>query len=253
MKFFSTFTALAVPALLWLPLVSALPSMTAVGCFSDSGDLVDQGSYTFQTIGYCQQLCVNMTMPVMALTKGSNCLCGHTAPTTGQVANGTCNTKCQGYGQQTCGGASSFWVVLTGEQADASSAPESSSSPSHTTSAAPSVITVGGQTVLVTASPTGSSSGGSSGPNKGAIAAGIIIGLLALAGIIGGVFFFLRRRKQAQAMEEQKTAQIAGYYKSPLSTPDSRLDPNIFKRQSDGSIADNQDYSRRVLRVANPS
>jgi len=37
-------------------------------------------------------------------------------------------------------------------------------------------------------------------------------------------------------------------------SPDQRLDPVLLqqRRLSDGSIADNQDYSRRILKVTNP-
>jgi cell wall integrity and stress response component len=36
-----------------------------------------------------------------------------------------------------------------------------------------------------------------------------------------------------------------------ISMSDARLDPMAHRRMSDGSIADNEDYSRKILRVTN--
>lgn len=96
----------------------------------------------------------------------------------------------------------------------------------------------------------------SSGPNKASIAAGVVVGIVALSAIAGGIFFFLRNRKK-RAIEEEYRRNVAGNYgpKPPTSSAgsvsDSRLEPSVMmqRRQSDGSIADNQDYSRRILKV----
>ncbi len=57
-------------------------------------------------------------------------------------------------------------------------------------------------------------------------------------------------------MEEEYRRNVAGGYgaKPPTSSAGSvsdRLEPSVMmqRRQSDGSIADNQDYSRRILKV----
>ena len=58
-------------------------------------------------------------------------------------------------------------------------------------------------------------------------------------------------------MEEEYRRNVAGGYgaKPPTSSAgsvsDARLEPSVMmqRRQSDGSIADNQDYSRRILKV----
>ena len=84
--------------------------------------------------------------------------------------------------------------------------------------------------------------------------------IVAVAAIIGGVYFFLRRRKRQSAEDEYKRSnQVtdfmrgAGERKGPGSGysygSDSRLDPEAGRRNSVGSLADNQDYSRRILRV----
>ena len=109
-----------------------------------------------------------------------------------------------------------------------------------------------------TATPTAvASSGGGGGTNTAAVAGGVIVAIIVVAAIIGGIFFFMRRKKQQALAEEQRrhemmtnfvTAEKPG---SGYTSPDSRLDPSLMfqRRLSEGSIKDNQDYSRRILRV----
>ena len=92
---------------------------------------------------------------------------------------------------------------------------------------------------------------------------GVVCGFLAVAGVGGAAFFFFRRRRNSEIEEEHRrnaavNAFISGG-KPPsssggMSMSDSRLDPVLVnRRMSDGSIADNQDYSRRILRVRDPT
>ena len=92
---------------------------------------------------------------------------------------------------------------------------------------------------------------------------GVVCGFLAVAGVGGAAFFFFRRRRNSEIEEEHRrnaavNAFISGG-KPPsssggMSMSDSRLDPVLVnRRMSDGSIADNQDYSRRILRVRDPA
>lgn len=116
-----------------------------------------------------------------------------------------------------------------------------------------------GQTVVVTASSTPGTSSGSSGPSTAGIAAGVVVGVVAIIGIGVGVFLYLRNKKRREVEEDYKReAAISSYNaaKKPGSSgdssiPDTRLDPSMItqRRMSDGSIADNQDYSRRILKV----
>jgi len=90
----------------------------------------------------------------------------------------------------------------------------------------------------------------------------VVVGLIALAAIGGGVYLFMRH-KQRREIEEEHRRQAAvnnfiGGGKPPSSSggysfTDTRLDPAVMaqRRLSDGSIADNQDYSRRILKVTN--
>lgn len=78
-----------------------------------------------------------------------------------------------------------------------------------------------------------------------------------LLGIAGGFFFFYRRRRNQEIEEEhRRNAAVNAFMKPPGSSGgfsaenDSRMDPVMAQRRlSSGSIADNEDYSRRILRV----
>jgi cell wall integrity and stress response component len=137
----------------------------------------------------------------------------------------------------------------------------SGSSSSSTASSTASVVTiVNGQTVYVTptAEAKSSSSGGAS---KAGIAAGVVVGLIAIAAIAGGAFIFFRNKQRREVEEEyRRNAAIneftqggkhPGSSAGDSSFSDMRLDPAVMaqRRMSDGSIADNQDYSRRILKV----
>lgn len=251
----------------------ALKTMINIGCFSSGGPLVDQGSYTFQSAGYCQCQCATLNKPVMATTKGSDCYCGDLLPPTNAVAsNSSCNTPCQGYDQADCGGDGFWTVALTGIEDSVENAPDSSSTSSSTSSsqiptvtqtAAPSVVTKAGQTIVVTASSAstpqsqGSGGGGGGGSSKAGIAAGAVVGFVAIAAIIGGAVFFLRQRKRRAVEDEFRRnaavkSFVAGKSQSEVSSnSDQRLDPSVMfhRRQSIGSIADERDFSRRILQV----
>ena len=99
------------------------------------------------------------------------------------------------------------------------------------------------------------------GSNVAGIAAGVVVGVVVIAALIGGGVFMMRRRRNAEIEEEHRrnaavNAFISGA-KPPgssdnMSMSDSRLEPGLaHRRLSDGSIADNQDYSRKILRVTN--
>jgi len=125
---------------------------------------------------------------------------------------------------------------------------------------------MGGATIIVTATDQATApatvtatvkSSGSKGPNTAGIAAGVVVSVLAVSAILGGVWFFLRsRRRRAVEEEYRRNAAInnftgGGKPGSEPSLSDSRLEPSVMmqRRMSDGSIADNQDYSRRILKV----
>lgn len=128
------------------------------------------------------------------------------------------------------------------------------------------IQTISGAPSDSTSAPS-TSSGHSNGSTIG-IAVGVVVGLVALVAILGGALFYCRRRRRAKNAEngharaESLNAFVAsggtlpGIPQRKVSITDSRLDPRIMvqtRRQSAGSVfADNQDYSRRILKVANP-
>ncbi|TID14006.1 Nucleolar protein 9 [Venturia nashicola] len=240
-------------------------ALSTVGCFSVSQPLEDQGKYEFTTDGVCQKVCTGLGKPVLGMVDGTNCWCGDLLPpASSQVDNSSCNTPCAGYDKANCGGNNFWWVELTGTTRNkiANLDPASvTSSGSATTKT--STSSLGPSTVLVTATskasapaaPTDSSS--SSKPNTVGIAVGVVVGVVAIAALIAGVCFFLRQKRRREVEEEYKRQLsvnqfVSGGHKSNSSMNDSRLDPELVRRDSTGSIADNQDYSRRILKVRNP-
>ena len=152
-----------------------------------------------------------------------------------------------------------MWVMSTGQsrneipffeppEVSSSSSSASSSTASPTSSAAPA-------NSAVVSHP--ASEPEKKGPNTAGIAAGVVVGVLGLAAIIGGVFFYLRRQRRLAVEEEyRRQAAVNSFvsggklHTSNSSMTDSRLDPEFMaRRQSNGSIADNEDYSRRILKV----
>jgi len=166
--------------------------------------------------------------------------------------------------------SSSFGSTTSPSTTSASSsitAAPSSGSAAVSTSIAPGttiVVTMPSsqqQTEAPEASPSSKSDSGS-GTNVAGIAAGVVVGVVAIAGIAIGLFFFMRHRKRKAVEEEYKRNQVGDFMRhggnsgegKPPNTgysnmSDSRLDPEANKRNSIGSIADDQDYSRRILRV----
>jgi len=250
-----------------------------IGCFSAPGpDMNDMGIYTFQSPGWCQPLCIRLGMPIFALVNGTNCFCGMTQPLNKfKVDSSHCNTPCNGTNAVTCGGTN-YWDVQndayqqgdpTGSQKITIPTPTWTwtGAPLQTTASSTSSSTVAA-TIVVTAAPSADPSAtatptaqpSNGGANKAAIAGGIVVAVVVVAAIIGGVFFYMRRSKQRALAEEQRrhemmTSFVTGEKPgSGYTSPDSRLDPSMMfqRRLSDGSIRDNEDYSRRILKVANP-
>lgn len=245
---------------------TAPKSITTLGCYSHPDPLVQQGTWTFQTSGYCQTQCLGLDKAVMAITGGSTCYCGDELPSLdSEASDDKCNSPCNGYDQEDCGGIGYWQVYLTGLTGDVATASNSSASSSSTSptqgsqsssTTQPAVVTKAGETVVVTASAAASQSSPGGGPNKVAIAVGVVVGVLGLSALIGGVLLFLRRKRNRQIEEEHRRnaaiSSFVGSQKSDKSSTDQRLDPSIYshRRQSIGSIADERDFSRRILQVS---
>ena len=241
----------------------AVGPIQTLGCYSDSGPLTEFGDATFQTDGYCQVNCTHLDppAPVMAIVGGSTCYCGSELPPLDkEVSSDHCNSPCQGFGDKDCGGIGYWQVYLSGLTANVHNAPNSSSSSLSSTatggasSSTAAIVTKAGETVFVTNpastdAPQKSSSGGS---NKVGIAVGVVVGVIGLAAIIGVVVFVVKRKRNREIEEEHRRNAATSYAKSDKSANDARLDPSIYShsRQSIGSIADERDFSRRILQVS---
>ena len=80
-----------------------LNSTTYQGCFKSSGSLKDQGSWTYQAMGWCQPWCIRKNLPVLAFTKGDHCLCGSEVPSdSDKVPDSQCNVNCVGFPKDQC-------------------------------------------------------------------------------------------------------------------------------------------------------
>ena len=150
-----------------------------------------------------------------------------------------------------------FKVEATSTPQTPQPTPTQKGPPSVVTKASTIVVTAPGETsAKQTVITTKQTPAPSTGPNKAGIAAGVVVGIVTLSATAGGVFLFFRNRKK-RAIDEEYHRNLAESYgsKPPTSsagsTSDSRLEPSVMmqRRQSDGSIADNQDYSRRILKV----
>ena len=78
-------------------------AMEAMGCYSSSKPLKDNGKDKFQSRGECQRTCAALDMPVMALVDGEACYCGEELPLKAdKIGKEKCNTLCAGYDLETC-------------------------------------------------------------------------------------------------------------------------------------------------------
>jgi cell wall integrity and stress response component len=238
---------------------SAAPAgaIETLGCYDTLGTNSDvEDNNTFQTSGACQSVCTAKGAKVMITSGGTSCYCGDSVPpASAKVDSDQCNIGCGGYNLQTCGGLGTYQYYLTGLGAPVIEKDNSTTSakPSATTSAVESARPA---VTSTTPSPSPSSSGGG-GSSKVGIAVGVVVGVIAVAAIAGvAVFFYRRRRNQKLEEEHARNAAINGFAKGPKSEAssanDSRLDPSIYsaRRDSLGSIADERDFSRRILQVS---
>ncbi|XXH01475.1 Histone acetyltransferase [Hypoxylon texense] len=240
---------------------------TVHGCYKSYGQMKSQGEVPFNTQGKCTELCRNLTK-VAAASNSHLCYCGDEYPAKADlVDDDQCTEPCPGFDTDACGGLDTYTVyntglrVTVGESQEASPSSSSTSSADATKTSSASEAPANTSDTIETVTASSEPDSGSGGPNVAGIAAGVVVGVVCVSGLIGGIFFWLRRKRNAEIEEEHRrnaavNAFISGGGKPPsssggLSMSDSRLDPVMNRRMSDGSIADNQDYSRRILRVTN--
>lgn len=255
------------PAPSQIPQIGELRSQ---GCYSSKGNLTalaKQIPGTEMSSGSCNSACKEAHYWLSGL-HGPQCLCGFALPPNStQVDISECNVGCSSYPVEACGGVKTYSVFNLGIEIDVPVYdPSTTSTASSSTNTAGPTPTGGSPTSTdpnspTTTGPTDGSKPEKSGPNVAGIAAGVVVGVVAAAAAIGGFFFYMKRKRNAEIEEEHRrnaavNAFISGS-KPPsshgsISMTDSRMDPVMaHRRMSDGSIADNEDYSRRILRVTN--
>ncbi|KAI5922006.1 hypothetical protein F4810DRAFT_712042 [Camillea tinctor] len=235
-----------------------LGSDTVHGCYGSLGSLKLDSSPDFNSQGKCVGICKTKGHTVAA-TFSDQCYCGDTYPNSADLLDDSkCTEPCPGFDTQACGGLNAWTVYNTGLRVsvaeESSSSSSSTSSTSTSTSASTSTATGGAATQT-----SDSDSGSGSGTNTVGIVVGVVIAVLVIAGLAGGAFFWMRRKRNAEIEEEhRRNAAVNAFItggkpgsSGGVSMSDARMDPVMNRRMSDGSIADNQDYSRRILRVTN--
>jgi hypothetical protein len=97
-------TLLTAAAGLASTILAAPPQSHTLGCYSEFDVVLDKGTFVFQSKGYCSNACgQDDAYPAMALTNGTTCLCGATAPEESfRVDDGLCNVPCPGYPRDMC-------------------------------------------------------------------------------------------------------------------------------------------------------
>ncbi|EHK23446.1 uncharacterized protein TRIVIDRAFT_74082 [Trichoderma virens Gv29-8] len=248
------------------------------GCWSSKGNMTQATDVKSTTVssGACNLYCSNNHFPVSGL-QGDECFCGFAYPPEDtQVDTDKCTFPCPAYPQEACGALGHpgfFSIYNTGVNINPPNYEPPSSSSSSSSSSSTSTTSSGSEKSSSASSPSGPASQSaeatptdappSSGKktNVAGIAAGTVVGVVVLGGLIGAALFTMRRRRNAEIEEEhRRNAAVNAFIngsKPPstsgsISMTDSRLDPIMaHRRLSDGSIADNEDYSRRILRVTN--
>ncbi|KAF3089421.1 hypothetical protein TWF569_003060 [Orbilia oligospora] len=234
----------------------------STACYDNPGDTKNYGIKTYQTANLCLAQCRDENKAVYGVTRGSTCYCGDVFPEDGKVDMSECNVRCQGFPDEICGGVSVWSFGITGvvpPSKPKTTKTSSTSSSESTSSEAPSIQTVIKTPIVTQTAPADGdkqqNSGGGGGSSKAGIAAGVVVGVIAVIAMGVGGFLIVRRNRRRQAEEEYRAAVAAKEFTASIRKPqaDTRLDPVMLQRRmSDGSIADNQDYSRRILKVTNP-
>ncbi|KAL2752055.1 hypothetical protein ACRALDRAFT_2089701, partial [Sodiomyces alcalophilus JCM 7366] len=246
--------------------------VTSAGCYKSQGDWDKGSEIQYLSMGSCSDKCRAEEALVCATGNGL-CFCGDTMPPEDDlVDDSNCNHPCDGFGEEACGGIENglFWSVYNNGfelRVPHEDPKESSTSKSTATATSTANSGPGSSSTGTSASASPSASGGAQdddedddgGPNIVGIAVGVSVGAAVILSLLGFGFWFMRRRRNQSIEEEHRrnaavNSFIAGA-KPPgssggISMTDSRMDPVLaHRRLSDGSIADNQDYSRKILRV----
>ncbi|KAI3541507.1 transmembrane alpha-helix domain-containing protein [Colletotrichum paranaense] len=244
-------------------------AITNHGCYNASSTTWQKYPVENISTGSCTLECQTKQKKNVAAINGEDCYCGDSYPPKVDVVDDKkCNFPCPFYPEEACGGVEDmmyYSVFNTGlklvvpDEDVATTTTAAATTKATTTTAANGVVSTVIETPVATTSAAATETPKKS-TNVAGIAAGVVVGVVAIAAIVGAAFFFVRRKRNAEIEEEHRrnaavNAFIGGSKppsSSGVSMSDSRMDPTLaHRRMSDGSIADNQDYSRKILRVTN--
>ncbi|KAK1498327.1 transmembrane alpha-helix domain-containing protein [Colletotrichum tamarilloi] len=244
-------------------------AITNHGCYNASSTTWQKYPVENISTGSCTLECQTKQKKNVAAINGEDCYCGDSYPPKIDVVDDKkCNFPCPFYPEEACGGVEDmmyYSVFNTGlklvvpDEDVATTTTAAATTKATTTTAANGVVSTVIETPVATTSAAATETPKKS-TNVAGIAAGVVVGVVAIAAIVGAAFFFVRRKRNAEIEEEHRrnaavNAFIGGSKppsSSGVSMSDSRMDPTLaHRRMSDGSIADNQDYSRKILRVTN--
>lgn len=83
--------------------VYSLNSTASMGCYSAIESFDNQGPYTYQSPGHCQNQCAGKNFEVAALSRGNMCYCGNKVPSgSAKIADDKCDIACNGWPAETC-------------------------------------------------------------------------------------------------------------------------------------------------------
>ncbi|EGS22352.1 uncharacterized protein CTHT_0018770 [Thermochaetoides thermophila DSM 1495] len=232
---------------------------TNQGCYKSQGELIYNDTFIFNSIDLCAtKTCYPAGYEVAASRAGKECFCGHKYPPKEDlVPDSQCNVGCGGYDLHACGGAETFSVYNTGKSLAVKHS-EKTDEDEPTSTGKPTVTSTQGAAQTIIMTETAVVEPDKKGSNTAGIVAGVVVSVVLVIAAGTGVYLYLRRKRNKEIEEEhRRNAAVTAFMGKPgssggMSMTDSRLDPILAARRlSDGSIADNQDYSRRILRVVN--
>ncbi|KXH55591.1 transmembrane alpha-helix domain-containing protein [Colletotrichum salicis] len=243
-------------------------AITNHGCYNASSTTWEKYPVENISTGSCTLECQTKQKKNVAAINGEDCYCGDSYPPKVDVVDDKkCNFPCPFYPEEACGGVDDMMyysvfntglkLVVPDEDVATTTTAAATTKAAATTTAANGVVSTVIETPVASTSAAATETPKKS-TNVAGIAAGVVVGVVAIAAIIGAAFFFIRRKRNAEIEEEHRrnaavNAFIGGSKppsSSGVSMSDSRMDPTLaHRRMSDGSIADNQDYSRKILRL----
>lgn len=129
--------------------------------------------------------------------------------------------------------------------------PPATETPATTEAEQTVVVTAPSQSEAVSQPVSSENSDTASKSNTAAIAAGVVVGVVGFFALLGAIFFFWRFKKRKSERNFLNTGPAENYNKPMSTSSNSRFDGDFMaqRRQSNGSIDDDQDFSRRILQV----